>query len=76
MDGLFCYQYSRPCGVCVLWEELYGTENIKQVYGLITDWLSSLTDDSRKKLKYSLYDDMCHLSRFARVTQQHHCSSS
>ena len=28
-----------PCGICVLWDELYGTESISQVYGIITDWL-------------------------------------
>ena len=32
-----------PCGVCVLWDELYGSENIRQVFGIITDWLRYLT---------------------------------
>ena len=28
-----------PCGVCVLWDELYGTESVTQLHGIITDWL-------------------------------------
>ena len=54
--------------MCVLWDELYGTENIRQVHGIITDWLSTLTEKSRERLRFALYDDMCHLSRFARVS--------
>lgn len=58
--GVFTGAY--PCGVIVLGDELYGSESISQVYGLLTDWLSSLSD--KTKLKQILYDDMCHLKRF------------
>lgn len=58
--GVFTGAY--PCGVIVLGDELYGSESISQVYGILTDWLNSLSD--KTKLKQILYDDMCHLKRF------------
>ena len=35
--GIFIGRW--PCGVCVLWDELFGTESVSQVRGIITDWL-------------------------------------
>ena len=52
-----------PCGTIVLIDELYGSESISQVYGLLLDFYSKLSDNS--ELKILLYDDMCHLKRFA-----------
>ena len=52
--GVFTGAY--PCGIIVLGDELYGSESISQVYGILTDWLSSLSDQT--KLKQILYDDM------------------
>ena len=36
--GVFTGAY--PCGIIVLGDELYGSESISQVYGILTDWLS------------------------------------
>jgi hypothetical protein len=36
-----------------------------QVYAIVTDWLSDLDSEDRKKIKYILYDDMCHLGPFS-----------
>ena len=58
--GVFTGAY--PCGVIVLGDELYTSESISQVYGILTDFVSALSDKS--KLKQILYDDMCHLKRF------------
>ena len=52
--GVFTGAY--PCGVIVLGNELYTSESISQVYGILTDFVSSLSDGS--KLKQLLYDDM------------------
>ena len=52
-----------PCGIIVIGEELYGSEGIAQVYGLLTDFLGNMSDKSN--LREILYDDMCHLKRFA-----------
>ena len=36
-----------------------------QVYAIVTDRLSDLDSEDRKKIKYILYDDMCHLGPFS-----------
>ena len=36
----------KPCGTVVLFNELYGSENISQVYGIMVDWLDNLSDMS------------------------------
>ena len=59
--GVFIGAY--PCGTIVIGDELFGSEGIAQVYGLLTDFLDSLSDTSF--LKQILYDDMCHLKRYA-----------
>ena len=58
--GVFVGAY--PCGVIVLGDELYSSESISQVYGILTDVVNSLSD--KTKLKQILYDDMCHLKKF------------
>ena len=50
-----------PCGVVPLWDELFGSEGMRQVYGIILEWLKSLSEEDRKRILYILYDDMCHL---------------
>ena len=35
------------------------------MYAIVTDWLSDLDPQERKKIKYILYDDMCHLGPFS-----------
>ena len=34
---------------------------MRQVYGIILEWLKSLSEEDRKKILYILYDDTCHL---------------
>ena len=52
-----------PCGTIVLFDELYGSESISQVYGILIEFLARL--DDMKSLKELLYDDCCHLKAFA-----------
>ena len=59
--GIFigCY----PCGVIPVFEEIYGTESISQVYGHIVEWIG---ETKPRDLKYILYDDACHLGPYAK----------
>ena len=61
--GIFigCY----PCGVCLLFDELFGSESISQVYAIILEFLATLDEEDRDRIKYILYDDMCHLAPYA-----------
>ena len=54
-----------PCGVVPLWDELYGSESISQVYGVFIEYLSQLPEEERNRLTDLIYDDNCHLARFA-----------
>lgn len=59
--GVFVGAY--PCGTIVLFDELYGSEGISQVYGILVEFLARLEDlDSLEEL---LYDDCCHLKAFS-----------
>ena len=51
-----------PCGTIVIFDELYGSESISQVYGILIEYFSNLTDPTIKEF---LYDDCCHMKRFA-----------
>ena len=52
-----------PCGTIVLFDELYGSESISQVYGILIEFLSRL--DDMTTLEELLYDDCCHLKSFS-----------
>ena len=43
-----------PCGTIPLFQELYGTESISQVYGNVVDWIGETKPEN---LQYILYDD-------------------
>ena len=58
--GLFLGAF--PCGVIGLWDELYGSESISQVYSVLLEYLSSIPH----KINTILYDDACHLVRYAK----------
>jgi hypothetical protein len=58
--GLFLGAY--PCGIVGLWDELYGSESISQVYSICLEYLSNVTHN----IKIILYDDACHLVRYAK----------
>ena len=52
-----------PCGTIVLFDELYGSESISQVYGILVAFLARL--DNMETLEELLYDDCCHLKAFS-----------
>ena len=53
----------KPCGTVILVDELYGCESISQVYGIMIEWLSNLSD--LKSITIMLYDDNCHLGEYS-----------
>ena len=46
-----------PCGVCLLFEELFGSESISQVYAIILEFLATLDKADRDKIEYILYGE-------------------
>ena len=48
---------TRPCGTVVMFQELYGSESLSQVYGSLIDYLAKLPEHIRKALEILLYDD-------------------
>ena len=60
--GIFLGAY--PCGIVPLWDELFGSESISQVYGVFIEYLSELPLEAREKLTDLIYDDNFHLARF------------
>lgn len=48
-----------------IFDELFRSEGVKQVYAIVTEWMAELDDSERKKIKWILYDDMCHLGPFS-----------
>ena len=61
--GIFLGAY--PCGIVPLWDELFGSESTSQVYGVFIEYLSQLPKEESKRLTDLIYDDNCHLARFA-----------
>ena len=35
-----------------IFDELFRSENVKQVYGIVTDWMSTLEEKERRKIKW------------------------
>ena len=54
----------KPCGTVILVDELYGCESISQVYGIMIEWLSNISE--MKSIKILLYDDNCHLGEYSK----------
>ena len=48
---------TKPCGTVVLFDELFGSESLTQVYGMLVEYLSRLPELGRHSLKNILYDD-------------------
>ena len=44
---------------------MYNSESISQVYGVIIEYLDQLPEKERKCLKDLIYDDNCHMAKFA-----------
>ena len=49
-----------PCGTITLFSQLYGSESISQVTGIVTDYIG----ESNHKIKILLYDDGCHFKLY------------
>ena len=56
--GIFLGAYT--CGTVTIFDELYGSESLSQVYGILIDSLENITD--KYQLNYIIYDDSCHLA--------------
>lgn len=48
-----------------IFDELFRSEGVKQVYGIVTECMADLDVSERRKIKWILYDDMCHLGPFS-----------
>ena len=58
--GIFLGSY--PCGIIGLWDEVYGSESISQVYSIVLEYLSS----TKHNVRTILYDDACHIVCYAK----------
>ena len=54
-----------PCGTVTMWDELHGSEGIRQVHGLVCEHVASLSEGNQ--LTHLGYDDQCHFCRHARM---------
>lgn len=51
-----------PCGITPLFSQLYGSEGVCQVHGILSDFFSA----NNHEVKKLVYDDACHLCKYAR----------
>ena len=63
---------TKPCGTVVLFDELYGSESLTQVYGMLVEYLSRLPQEGVDALQNILYDDACHLKKFSENPKRYH----
>ena len=59
-----------PCGIATLIDELYGCESLSQVYGIVVDHFSKMSESSRDRLEELVYDDACHLKKFCEAEKR------
>jgi hypothetical protein len=52
-----------PCGMVRIVSELFGSESISHVYGIVIEYISKIID--KIELEVLVYDDVCHLVAFA-----------
>ena len=55
----------KCCGIVVQIDEIAGSKTISQTLGCICELVSQMTEESRRKLKIWMYDDICHLAPHA-----------
>ena len=48
-----------------MFEELFGSESLTQVYAIMVEYLTKLPITSRKEIIEILYDDACHFKKFS-----------
>lgn len=63
--------------MCLLFDELFGSENISQVYAIILEFFATLEKREREKLKYLLYGkinlrNICNLTHHISVDDMCH----
>ena len=61
---------AKPCGIIVLYEELFGSESLTQVYNFLVQYVANLSEDGRNKINQIVYDDACHLMKYANNPQR------
>ena len=51
--GIFGYfrSHFEFFSLVTIFDELFRSENVKQVYSIVTDWMSSLDESERLKIK-------------------------
>ena len=54
-----------PCGIITVFEELFGSESLSQVYAIMVEYFAKLPKTSREKIIEILYDDACHFKKFS-----------
>ena len=54
-----------PYGVITVFDELYGSEILTQVYAMMIEYLSCLPTLIRQKLVEICYDDACHFKKYS-----------
>ena len=52
-----------PCGTVPLFDELFNSEGIAQVHGILMEYLATVSD--KEKLEFVIYDDACHLAKYS-----------
>ena len=52
-----------PCGTVPLFDELFNSEGIAQVHGILMEYLATVSD--KEKLEFIIYDDACHLAKYS-----------
>ena len=54
-----------PYGVITVFDELYGSESLTQVYAIMIEYLSCLPTLIRQKLVEICFDDACHFKKYS-----------
>ena len=54
-----------PCGIITVFEELFGSESLTQVYAIMVEYFAKLPSPSREKILEIVYDDACHFKKFS-----------
>ena len=54
-----------PCGTITLFEELYGSESLSQVYAIMIEYLAGLPKLTRENIIEICYDDACHFKKYS-----------
>ena len=59
-----------PCGTITVFEELYGSESLSQVYAIMVEYFAGLPKTAREKLIEICYDDACHFKKYSESSER------